>query len=90
MQTMLTALAQIPAFVSALAIFLLKARRPEKYGDKPKAEQQVSGHLTVSWALGRLKIDSICGPGESSRHGSQCCDTVAMMGCGYAPFRLIL
>jgi hypothetical protein len=22
--------------------------------------------------LGRLKIDSICGPGESSRHGSQC------------------
>jgi hypothetical protein len=35
-----------------LAIFLLKARRPEKYGDKPKAEQQVSGHLTVSWADG--------------------------------------
>jgi hypothetical protein len=34
-------------YSDTLAIFLLKARRPEKYGDK--AEHKVSDNLTITW-----------------------------------------
>jgi hypothetical protein len=34
-------------YSDTLLIFLLKARRPEKYGDKAQAEH--AGHITVRW-----------------------------------------
>jgi hypothetical protein len=33
--------------------------------------------------------DQVCQSSRAGRHGSHCCDTVAMVGCGYGSFRLI-